>query len=115
VHFGGGGGLHLGGDHFGGTHIGGTHLGGAHLGGPGMARARSHMASAGRAGHHIGGTAGGLHSRHAHLHDRNHRSRLGFARGLGYDAYGYDDDACWDRYRVRLHSHWNWRRRWICG
>jgi hypothetical protein len=120
MHMGGGhiGGAQFGGGHFGGSHIGGTSLGGVHLGGASRAGARSSMASAHLSGRHVGAglaTTSGFHSAHARLHDRTHRHRLGFARGLGYDAYGYDDDACWDSYRVRLHSHWNWRRRWICG
>ena len=100
AHFGGGG-LHMGGGTFGGARLGGTHLGGVHLGGvrlgdSNIAQARSTMASA--------------RSAQSHLHHRVSR-----ARGLGYDAYGYDDDACWDSSRVLLHSSWNWRRRWICG
>jgi hypothetical protein len=122
AHFGGGGGLHMGGGHIGGAQFGGGHFGGSHigessvgaihLGGASMAGARSSMASAHVSARHVGaglGTAGGLQAQHTRLHDRTHRHR--FARGLGYDAYGYDDDACWDRYSVRLHSHLNWRRR----
>jgi hypothetical protein len=82
-----------------------------------MAAGRSSMASAHVSGRHVGaglGTAGSLYARHTHLHGSTHQHRLGFARGLGYDAYGYDNDACWDRYSVRIRSHLNWRRRWIC-
>jgi hypothetical protein len=112
AHFGGGGGLHMGGGqiggaHFGGSHIGGSSVGAVHLGGASMARAPSNMASAHVSGRHVGAGLRTTGGRHHH--------RLGFARGLGYDAYGYDDDACWNRYSVRVHSHLNWRRRWICG